>query len=203
MQAPLKTSHFAVAVAVGFALSLSIAQNASADGAYQWQAKPGEEHGSQVASSEWLPIVLGAAIGTTAGALGGSAVDDSQPAIWGPIIGGAMGAVAGGGGGSWVIRAVREQDTRVSGAVTGVGLGAGVGGVLLAKTGPLYGKIAAVVLCPLFGGFVGYKVADYYGPKRKPADAAFVPTEIRPIATPLVGASGAHGVAVGLAGAFF
>jgi len=201
MQAPFKTSH--LALVLGFALSLTIAPSASADGAYAWQAKPGEEHGSQVASSEWLPIVIGAAVGTTAGALGGSAVDESQPAIWGPIVGGAMGAIAGGGGGSWVIRSVREQDTRVSGAITGVGLGAGFGGILLAKTGPVWGKIAAVALGPVFGGFVGYKIADYYGPKRKPSDAAFVPTEVHPVATPLFANTGAHGVAVGLAGAFF
>jgi hypothetical protein len=204
MPAPFQASRFAALL--GFAASLSISSVsslASADGAYQWQASAGEEHGSQVASSEWLPIVLGAAIGTTVGALGGSAVDDSQPAIWGPIIGGTLGAVAGGGGGAWVIRAVREQDTRLAGAVTGAGLGAGFGGVLFAKTDPLYGKIPALVLGPLFGGFVGWKLADYYGPKRKAGDAAFVPSEVHPVATPLVSNSGAHGVAVGLAGAFF
>ena len=189
--------------ALAFVAAFSAVSSASADGPYQI-GNANEEHGSQVASSEWLPIILGAAIGTTVGGLGGIAVDDSQPAVWGPIVGGAMGAVAGGGGGAWIIRSVREQDTRISGAVTGAGLGAGFGGILFAKAEPLYGKISALALGPLFGGFVGYKIADYYGPKRKPSDSAFVPHMVHPLATPLVARDGsAHGVALGLGGTFF
>lgn len=184
------------------------------DNKYDWRKEPGGEHGSQVASSEWLPITIGAAAGVMVGALGGAAFDDSKPPWAGPLIGGITGGFAGGAGGAWLIRAQREKDTRLAGTITGLSVGVAVGTLIFArldtddengKTRPLemVGKFGALVIAPLVGAVAGRSVASYFylrPPKEAPAAA---PTAIVPSIKPVVtGSHGATGMTFGIDAVF-
>lgn len=171
-----------------------------------------ELHGSQVASSQWLPIFLGAAAGVTIGALTGTAFDGNQPAVIGPIAGGAIGGFTGGSGGAWLIRGLREQDTSLAGTLTGLGFGAGIGAVLCANIDPngraleTVGKWGSLVVLPLMGAFVGHRLAIVWARPAKKEDKAAEGTAafVRPTVVPLFarGVSGTTGVAFGVDGAF-
>jgi uncharacterized membrane protein len=159
-----------------------------------------ELHGSQVASSQWLPITIGGGIGLIAGVVVGQAVDPSQPVLWGPIVGGVVGGLTGGAGGAWLIRGLRGEDTRLAGAMTGLGLGGGLGFSLAAHTDNLYGKIAACVLFPAAGALVGHRLAFVIGRKEeKRPRFAMVPTA----APVVVEGRGASGLVVGVSGVIF
>ncbi len=208
---PLRTAATAVLAAVA-AFSLASAPTvAQADGSYTWKAAPGETHGSQVASSEWLPIFIGGAAGFIVGGLGGTAFDDHQPPVLGALVGGGIGGVAGAGAGAWLIRGFREQDTRTAGAVTGLGVGGGIGAVLFAETissdnkATKAGGIAAVIVLPVMGIFAGRSLAIYLGSKSTNPEGAPkpAPVAIRPNATPVItGALGATGMTFGFDGSF-
>ena len=182
----------------------SASSRARADGAYTVEAGETEEHGSQSASSEWLPIVLGAAGGVAIGAFVGPAVDDHQPAVLGPIFGAAIGGVAGGGAGSWFIRGVRDLDTRASGTVTFAALGLGLGAVFYSKTDYWYEGVPALVILPILGGFVGRKLAmEWASPKKSGEAATTARGAIVPTATPIVARDrGVTGLSLGVSGAF-
>ncbi|GAC1352439.1 MAG: hypothetical protein NVSMB1_15310 [Polyangiales bacterium] len=171
------------------------------------------EHGSQAASSDWLPIVMGASAGVAVGALVGNAADPLQPATWGTVLGGAVGALAGGGGGGWLIRSMRDADTRLAGTVTGGALGLGAGLVMMANTESTYGKIPAVILLPLMGAVIGNKLAFTFsrssGPGARPGDHSFTPVSLHAIAAPLPAAHSSApstamgGLTIGIGGVFF
>ena len=206
---PLRHAATFVLAAVAFVAAPSAA---SAEGSYTWKADTGETHGSQVASSEWLPIFIGGAAGFIVGGLGGTAFDDHQPPYLGAIVGGGYGAIAGGGAGAWLIRASREQDTRTAGAFTGLGVGGGIGAVLFAETishenkGTKAGGVAALVLLPVMGLFAGRSLAIYLGtkstnPEGPPPPPA--PVALRPNATPVITHGfGTTGMTFGVDGAF-
>jgi hypothetical protein len=126
-------------------------------------AEPSQRHGSQVASSEWLPITIGGGAGLIIGVIVGQAVDPSQPVVFGPIAGGVFGALTGGGAGAWLIRGARGEDTRLAGAMTGLGLGASLGASIYAHTDSTVGKIAALVLFPAAGALAGHRLAFVLG----------------------------------------
>lgn len=162
---------------------------------YEWRKEAGGTHGSQVASSEWLPVMIGGAAGVMIGGLSGIAFDDAQPAVIGPIVGGVLGGVSGGAAGSWLIRSYREQDTRLAGTVCGLGVGGGLGVILFAKIDaegrPLetIGKFAALGVGPLVGALVGRHLATYMmgrtpddTKKAAPASVSIVPS-IAPVMT--------------------
>lgn len=182
----------------------------SAAGEYDWRKEPGQEHGSQVASSEWLPIMIGSVAGATVGGLGGFAFDDRQPALWGPILGSVLGGVTGGAGGAWIIRSVREKDTRLAGTITGAGVGTALGVVLFAgmeadgRTLENIGKYGALVIGPLLGAVAGRQLAGYMQekpPREAPAPVA-APVAIAPSFAPVIGPRGAHGMTFALAAQF-
>lgn len=159
-----------------------------------------ELHGSQVSSSQWLPITIGGGIGLIVGVVIGQAVDPSQPVLWGPIVGGVVGGLGGGAGGAWLIRGLRGEDTRFAGAMAGLALGGGLGASLAAHTENTFGKIAAVVLFPAAGALVGHRLAFMIGRKeeKRPRLA------IMPTAAPVfVEGRGASGVIVGVSGVVF
>lgn len=200
-------SFAAVATVSAFTFASS---HAGAEGSYTWKAHPGEEHGSQVASSEWLPIVIGGSGGVIAGALIGTGFDDHQPPTLGALVGGGIGGVAGGAGGAWLIRAIREQDTRVAGAITGAATGLGIGCVLFNATlssdngaNKVGGGVGLVVL-PIMGLFAGRALAIYFGGDKsvpeKPTLASLQPT-IAPMMNARDGR--ASGMTIGLSGTFF
>ncbi len=145
--------------------TLATTHASAAEESYEWRKETGGTHGSQVASSEWLPIMIGAAGGVVAGGLTGIAFDDAQPAVIGPIVGGVIGGVSGGAAGSWLIRAYRDQDTRLAGTVTGLGVGAGLGVILFAKVDAdgrpleIIGKFGALVIGPVVGALIGRHLA--------------------------------------------
>jgi hypothetical protein len=175
---------------------------------YDWRKEPGGEHGSQVASSEWLPISIGAAAGVMIGALAGSAADDSKPPVVGPILGGVAGGFAGGAGGAWLIRAQREKDTRLAGTITGLSVGVGVGGLLFAKMDAdgraleTIGKWGSLVIAPLVGAVAGRAIASYFYLK-PPKEAPAAPTAIVPSVSPVVtGSHGATGMTFGIDAVF-
>ena len=200
----------AAAVAVAFALSC--APVARAEGSYTWKPHEGEEHGSQVASSEWLPIFLGASGGVIVGALVGTAFDDHQPPTLGAIAGGVVGGFAGGGAGAWVIRSMRDQDTRAAGAITGGAVGLGIGCLLLNATitddnaGTKAGGIVAVVALPVMGILAGRALAiDFGGDKSNVKTAPMNFTSVQPSFAPVAGLRDSRpaGMTVGLSGTFF
>ena len=204
---PLRHAALVLA-AVALASAPSVA---TADGSYTWKAGPGETHGSQVASSEWLPIFIGGAAGFIVGGLGGTAFDDHQPPYLGALVGGGFGGIAGGGGGAWLIRSFREQDTRFAGAVTGFGVGGGIGAVLFAETissdkgATKAGGIAGLVLLPVMGIFAGRSLAIYFGTKKSPEGAPPppAPVAIRPTANPVITRGmGTTGMTFGIDGSF-
>ncbi len=175
------------------------------DNKYDWRKEPGGEHGSQVASSEWLPIAIGGGAGVLVGVLAGAAFDDSQPPIGGPIVGAIAGGFAGGGGGAWLIRAQREKDTRLAGTITGLSLGVAVGAMSFAKidadgrTLETIGKYGALVVFPVIGAVAGRALAAhfYLRPPKEAAPAA--PTAIMPNVSPVItGAHGATGMTFGI-----
>jgi hypothetical protein len=207
-----RSRRLAAAVVLTALVGVTAPSVASADGSYTWKAAPGETHGSQVASSEWLPIFIGGAAGFIVGGLAGTAFDDHQPPVLGALVGGGCGAVAGGGAGAWLIRGFREQDTRVAGAFTGLGVGGGIGAVLFSETissdqgATKAGGIAALVLLPVMGAFAGRSLATYFGTKAPSTEAPPpppAPVSIRPNAAPVItGALGTTGMTFGLDGAF-
>ncbi|MBI2389920.1 MAG: hypothetical protein HYV09_10035 [Deltaproteobacteria bacterium] len=186
------------------------AGRSSAAGEYDWRKEPGQEHGSQVASSEWLPIMIGSVSGAMVGALGGYAFDDRQPALWGPILGGVLGGVAGGAGGAWVIRSFRDKDTRLAGTISGAGVGAALGAVLWANMEPdgrtleSIGKYGALVVGPLLGAVAGRQLAAFMQerPPREAPAAAPAPVAIAPSFAPVIGPRGATGMTFALAATF-
>ena len=197
--------------ALAVVLAVTATSNAAlAEGSYVWRAPPGEEHGSQVASSEWLPIVIGGSAGVIVGALAGTAFDNHQPPVIGALAGATFGAFAGGGGGAWVIRTLREQDTKWAGAVTGGAIGAGVGVILFNEalgsegTATKVGGAAALVLLPVMGILAGRSLAIHFGGDRanKEAPRSFV---MQPNVVPVAAASGSGpaGLTFGVSGTFF
>ena len=180
---------------------------------YEWRKEEGGIHGSQVSSSEWLPIMIGGAAGVMVGGLIGIGFDDRQPPLVGPIVGGVLGGVAGGAGGSWLIRAYRDQDTRLAGTICGLGVGAGLGTILFAKIDadgrPLetIGKFAALGIGPLVGAIVGRHLATHQMgriPDDSPKAAPPPPPEasIMPTVAPIMSAHGTTGFAFGVDGVF-
>jgi len=175
---------------------------------YDWRKEEGGEHGSQVASSEWLPISIGAAAGVMIGALAGAAFDDSQPPLAGPLLGGIAGGFAGGAGGAWLIRAQREKDTRVAGTVSGLAIGVGMGALIYAKIDAdgraleTIGKYGALVITPLIGAVAGHALAAHFY-LRPPRESTPAPTAIIPSVSPVItGSHGATGMTFGI-DAFF
>jgi hypothetical protein len=153
-------------------------------------AEPSQRHGSQVSSSEWLPITIGGGAGLIIGVIVGQAVDPSQPVVIGPIVGGLFGALTGGAGGGWLIRGVRGEDTRLAGALTGLGIGASIGTTIYAHTDSTIGKIAALVLFPAAGALAGHRLAFVLGGGgEKRRGVAFVPAAV-PLFEPGRGATG-------------
>ena len=199
------SKHVAAALACA-GLLFATTRSASAD-PYRWRAAEGEEHGSQVASSEWLPIFIGAAAGVVVGGLTGTAFDQHQPPVLGALIGGGLGALTGGGAGAWIIRSTRENDTRFAGAVTGLGVGGGIGVVLFTNIDSTPGKVAALVLVPVMGAFAGRSLAIHFGTKSSTTSDAPPPpptVSLRPSVTPIFGRGmGATGMTIGVDGAFF
>jgi hypothetical protein len=193
-------------VAVSVAL-LGAESEARAD-IHDWRKESGDEaHGSQVASSEWLPILIGGSAGLIVGGVVGAAFDDHQPPIAGGIVGGAIGGVAGGAGGAWIIRTIREKDTRIPGMLTGLAIGAGTGLIMFNQMGDpegkglaIVGKWSALVLFPAVGAVVGYKLGTVWGGKA--SQDAPATTGIAPVVAPIVGTEGAHGVSFGATGIF-
>lgn len=189
------------------ACSLFAGSAAADDETYDFKKEKGTEHGSQVASSEWLPIMIGGAAGVMIGGLSGVAFDDSQPAVIGPIVGGVLGGASGGAAGAWIIRSVREKDTRTAGLITGLGIGGGIGAVLFTKMEPdgraleTIGKYGALVIAPVIGAVAGHQLASYFQSKppkaKEPMPVAFAPS-----VAPVVGPHGASGFTFGLDGAF-
>ena len=183
---------------------------ALAEGSYVWHAQPGEEHGSQVASSEWLPIVFGGSGGLIVGAIVGAGFVSRQPPVLGTLAGATVGALAGGSGGAWLIRTLREEDTRWAGAVTGGAIGAGVGVILFSGTigsqrgTTQAGGVAALVLLPAMGILAGRSLAIHFGGARQTKDT---PRSIvlQPNVAPLAAARGAQpaGLTFGVSGTFF
>jgi hypothetical protein len=123
-----------------------------------------------------------------------------------------VGGVTFGAAGGWIIRASRDQDTRLAGTITGAGAGLGVGLILYSNTDSTGGKIAALILPTLMGGFAGHRLALFYTPKpKKPVEATPTPTPetetptawIAPSVTPVIGRTGATGVMIGVQGAMF
>lgn len=171
--------------------------------------KEGEKelHGSQVASSQWLPIFLGAGAGVIVGALSGTAFDSGQPAVVGPIVGGVVGGFTGGAAGAWLIRGLREQDTAVAGTLTGLGLGAGIGAILCANVETngraleTVGKWGSLVVLPLMGAFAGHRLAIVWARPAKKDDKAAAPAAafVRPSVSPVFGPAGVSGGTTGLA----
>ena len=200
----------AAAIALGLS-SACITSTARAEGSYTWEAHEGEEHGSQVASSEWLPVFIGASGGVIVGALVGSAYDDHQPPTVGALVGGGIGGLAGGAAGAWIIRAVRDEDTRVAGAFTGASVGLGIGCLLFNAAlssdngANKVGGGAALVLLPVMGTFAGRALAiDFGGDKSNRKEMPHFAT-IQPSFVPVSGPRDARpaGVSVGLSGTFF
>lgn len=183
--------------------TLAATEASAADETYEWRKESGGIHGSQVASSEWLPIMIGAAGGVAIGGLTGIAFDDAQPAVIGPIVGGVLGGVSGGAAGSWIIRSFREQDTRLAGTVCGLGFGAGLGAIMFTKveadgrTLETIGKFAALGVGPLVGAFVGRHLATYMMgrvPDDKTAAPPPPPVTLNPSFNPVM----TRGVATGM-----
>lgn len=189
------------------ACSLLAGSAVADDEKYDFKKETGVEHGSQVASSEWLPIFIGGTAGIVGGGLAGVAFDDHQPAIVGPIVGGLIGGVTGGAGGAWLIRSFREKDARTPGLLTGLGVGAGIGVVLFSKMNPdgraleTIGKYGVLAIAPVVGAVAGYQLASFFQTKppkeKEPAPVAFVPS-----VAPVIGPSGAHGMTFAIDGAF-
>jgi hypothetical protein len=137
----------------------------------------------------------------------GAPFDSDQPPTKGALIGAAIGGFTGASGGAWLIRGLRDKDTRWAGALTGLGVGTGVGVVLFAKLDtrgndatPIVGKVLALTLVPAIGALAGRQLAIYVagdGPKEKSAPPPVV-SVIRPsvVATPT-------GVTFGVDGAWF
>lgn len=145
-------------------------------------AEPSQRHGSQVASSQWLPITIGGGVGLIIGVVVGQAVDPSQPVVIGPIVGGVFGALTGGGAGAWLIRGARGEDTRLAGALTGLGIGASLGTSIYAHTDSTLGKIAALVLFPAAGALAGHRLAFVLGgdgaPRERRRGVVLAPTAV-------------------------
>lgn len=198
-----RTARRVAAAGLAVALASAVATPARAEST--WRKEKGEVHGSQVASSEWLPIVIGGAAGVVVGGLAGTAFD-TEPALVGPIAGGVLGGLTGGAAGAWLIRSAREQDTRLAGTLTGLGVGAGVAAVLFAKTEPndraleTVGKWSALVVVPALGALAGYRLAIVFGSTQTkeappaPPPVAFVRPNVAPVGT--------GGLAFGIDGAF-
>lgn len=174
---------------------------------YDFKKESGVEHGSQVASSEWLPIVVGGTLGLAAGGLVGYSLDDHQPAIAGPILGGFLGGITGGASGAWIIRAAREKDARTPATLVGLAVGGSVGVALYSKMEPngraleTVGKYGALAVGPLVGAVFCYQLASYF--QEKPVkEKEIAPVAVVPAVSPLVGRDGAHGVSFALSGAF-
>jgi len=201
------SSRLLLATAGVLACSLFAGSASAEDESYDFKKESGVEHGSQVASSEWLPIMIGGAAGIMVGGLTGVAFDDNQPAVVGPIVGGVLGGVSGGAAGAWIIRSFREKDTRIPGMLTGLGIGGGVGVIMFSKMEPdgraleTIGKYGALVFAPLIGAVAGHQLAAYLQTKppkeKEPVPVAFVPS-----VAPVVGPHGASGMTFNLAGAF-
>jgi hypothetical protein len=171
---------------------------------YDWRKEPGGEHGSQVASSEWLPISIGAAAGVMVGALGGAAFDDSKPVWAGPIVGGIAGGFAGGAGGAWLIRTQREKDTRTAGTICGLSIGVAAGTLMYAQIEPegraleTVGKYGALVIAPLLGAVAGHAIAAHFYLKPPKENAPPPPAAIVPTVSPIMTAQGTTGMSIGL-----
>ncbi|MGZ3417843.1 MAG: hypothetical protein ACXWUG_29375 [Polyangiales bacterium] len=203
-------SRLATASFAAFAFSVTLVGDpGSARADTEWRKETGEAHGSQVASSEWLPIIIGGSAGLILGGVVGAAFDDRQPPVVGGIAGGAIGAVAGGAGGAWVIRQIREKDTRIPGLITGLSLGAGLGLIMFNQMGDpeghaleTVGKWSSLALFPAVGAVVGYKLASVWGGKAT-EDAPPPPTTaIAPLVAPVVGPHGATGISIGASAIF-
>ena len=126
----------------------------------------------------------------------------SQPATWGPILGGAVGGIAGGGAGAWFIRHVREENTRVAGAITGGALGLGIGLSLFARTEDVYWRLPGLLILPAMGAVVGDKLAVTFMGKSKRESSSVALHTVQPSVVPLVG-RGSTGLSVGVSGSFF
>jgi hypothetical protein len=197
--------RFASSLAIAAVISVLAVPEAKAESA--WRRERGEAHGSQVASSDWLPIVLGGAAGVVVGGLTGAAFDRGQPAVVGPVGGAAIGGLTGGAAGAWLIRSVRDKDTRLAGTLTGLGVGTGVGIVLFTRAEPngraleTVGKWSALVIAPVVGAVVGHRLAVVFGGKKD--EPAPMPIAVRPSIAPVVAPAGnAAGWTFGLDGAF-
>lgn len=194
---------------IAVVLTTFATEASAAEETYEWRKEGGGVHGSQVSSSEWLPVMIGGAAGVMVGGLTGIAFDDAQPAVLGPIIGGVLGGVSGGAAGSWLIRSYREQDTRLAGTITGLGVGAGLGVILFSKVDadgrPMetIGKFAALAIGPVVGALVGRHLATYLmgkvpedNPKAAPPPP---PVSIAPTVLPVLSPRGtATGMTFGL-----
>lgn len=199
----------AASLITSLALSVTLfgAENSARADIHEWRKEGGDEaHGSQVASSEWLPILIGGSAGLIVGGVVGAAFDDHQPPLAGGIAGGAIGGVAGGAAGAWIIRSIREKDTRIPGMLTGLAVGAGTGLIMFNQMGDpegkglaVVGKWSSLVLFPVVGAVVGYKLGTIWGGKASQDAPA---TGIAPVVAPIVGSQGAHGISFGASGAF-
>lgn len=202
-----RPSRLILGIAGIITCSLLAGSASAAEESYEYKKESGVAHGSQVASSEWLPVIIGGASGVMIGGLAGVAFDDHQPAVVGPIVGGLLGGATGGAAGAWIIRSVRNKDARVPGLITGAGVGAGLGVILFSKMDadgrPLetVGKYGALIIAPLIGAVAGQQLAAYLQSKpvkeKEAAPVAFVPS-----IAPVVGPHGASGFTFGLDGAF-
>lgn len=189
------------------ACTLMAGSASAAEDDYAFKKEGGVEHGSQVASSEWLPIVVGGTLGLSAGGLTGYSFDDNQPAVLGPILGGFLGGVAGGAGGAWIIRATRDKDTRTPAMLVGLAAGGAMGVVLYSKMEPdgraleTVGKYGSLAIAPVLGAVACYQLASYLQEKpvkeKEPAPVALMPS-----VAPVVGPHGANGMSFSLSGAF-
>jgi hypothetical protein len=196
---------FTVLVACSLSAGSAAAEETSEN--FDFKKESGAEHGSQVASSEWLPIVVGGTLGLASGGLIGYSFDDNQPAIAGPIIGGFLGGATGGAAGAWIIRAARDKDARTPAIIGGLAVGGAVGVVLFSKMEPegraleTIGKYGSLAIAPVLGAITCYQLASYFQEKpvkeQPPAPVAMVPS-----VAPVVGRDGATGLSFSLSGAF-
>lgn len=184
-----------------------LAGSASAEDNYDFKKEGGIEHGSQVSSSEWLPIIVGGTLGLTGGGLLGYSFDDHQPAVAGPLLGGLFGGMAGAAGGAWIIRSFRDKDARTPAMLTGLALGASAGVIMFSKMEPegraleTVGKYGVLAFAPVLGAVAGYQLASFFQSK-PPKEKEVIPVAFVPTVAPVVGPHGSTGMTFGLDGAF-
>lgn len=177
--------------------------------ALSWRKEGGEAHGSQVSSSEWLPIMIGAAGGFLVGGLVGAGFDTAEPPVVGPAVGAGIGGFTGGAAGAWFIRSLREKDTRLAGTLTGLGVGAALGAIAFSKMEPdnraleTVGKWGSLVVFPVVGAIVGNRLAIVFSSPapRDAAPPAPVATLV-PVVAPVFGPQGSTGLRIGFDATF-